>query len=210
MFVAVAADGSRRAWYEWTGTQLPASHSELEVEDSLSLPSDVSTADALRALEALPSWQLLSRAHLEPGSSLLVAGGWPARRVLESSKLLACAWRSSWGVNEGSAEEIRIPAAEQPLTAVRSKKLPARPDAVILTSVDLQLLTGACSVCRDRGTIVIRTRRKEPPLDFGFYPEVHRRGLELAFVEGRPRPDSEAAAQLRALISLERNEHGVA
>jgi hypothetical protein len=185
---------------------VPASQAELEIDDSFSLPSGVSTEDALRALASLPSWQLLSRANLEPGSSLLVTGDWPAVRVLECSKLLGCTWRASWGVKEGAAEEIRILAAEQPLTAVRSRKLPTRPDVVILTSVDALLLTGACSVCRDRGTIVIRTRREEPPFDFGLYPEVHRRGLALAFVEGLPRPDRDAAAQLEHLIDRERTE----
>jgi NADPH:quinone reductase-like Zn-dependent oxidoreductase len=205
VLLAVAPDGSRRAWYEWASGEAPQMPGELDVEASFALPSDVSTADALRVLEWLPSWELLCRARLEAGSTLLVAGAWPAGSVLELARMLGCAWRSEWGVTGGLAGAIRIPATEQPLAAVRSGRLPARPDAVILTSLNTERLNAGCSVCRDRGTIVIRTRSDEPTLDFGLYPEVHRRGLELAFVEGRPTPDAASAVQLQALIDFERH-----
>jgi hypothetical protein len=124
----------------------------------------------------------------------LVAGaGWLARSVLALCAIRGCAWRAvAPASDETLGAEHLIPSALPFPEALRRGVLPARPDAVILTEASPDRYAQSTEVCRTGGTLVV-CGHGWPAFDFGFYPDVHKRGLQVLHADSWGGSDEQAS-----------------
>lgn len=199
------ADGKRWAWFA-PGESSLAPGSELEVlpDRRLACPADVADEQAFAVLREWPAWRLTRLAGLELGSGLLVAGDdWLARRVLGMGRVWGCLWRAVHGASElrNAADHWIDPHTQDAEGLLRS--LPARPDAAIVLSGEVDRLVVALAACRDRARVVLALP-DAVRVDLDFYPDAHRRGLRLVACrpfggEGTGKEWADDAARILAL-----------
>ncbi len=176
-----SADGRRWGWLELRGGAEPSTERSLAVDRLAALPPTMPIEIARRTMAFWRAWRLAGRAGVELGSRVLVLGsGQLAFDVLRICGLCGCQWRAVSPADPRAEAELAIPERESLAGATDRGLLPAAPDVVVITDSADRLIGAATRLCRTNGTIVV-AGLDVPPFDFGFYPDVHRRGLRLLF-----------------------------